>query len=414
VTAASPAECVRRALVAAGLPRVGVAVSGGGDSTALLLLAAAAAPEAGVAVEAVTVDHRLRTGSAAEAEAVGRLCAQLGVPHRTVAWPDPAGRGNLADRARRARQTLISAWAGERGIGAVLLGHTADDQAETVLMRLARASGVDGLSAMAPVRRAAGLLWLRPLLGIRRSALRDHLRDAGVGWAEDPSNEAADRDRIRMRRLLPALEAAGIGVPALAAAAAHLRAAREALAAAAAGAAARVATVDRGDVLIDAAGLAALAPETRRRLLAGALLWIGGAGYAPRAPALDRLLGAAAAGRPATLAGCRLLPAAGRLRLVREARAAGGPVAPGACWDGRWTVEGPGGPGLHVAALGAAGLALCPAWRGEGLPRASQVAGPAVWRGDELVAAPLAGRPAGWRARLVTGRDDFVASLFAH
>ena len=106
--------------------------------------------------------------------------------------------------ARAARMRLLSDWAKDRGLDAVVLGHTQDDQAETLLMRLARGAGVDGLSGMAAARSQAGALWLRPMLGVRRDALRGWLTGRGIGWADDPTNEDEGFDRIRVRRAIAA------------------------------------------------------------------------------------------------------------------------------------------------------------------------------------------------------------------
>ena len=142
------ADAVAAVMARAPAGPVGVAVSGGSDSTALLALVRAWAEAEGRSVLAVTVDHRLRPESAGEAGVVAELCARLGVGHATRVWADAPGRGNLQASARAARQHLIGAWAREAGLAAVALGHTLDDQAETVLLRLARGSGVDGLAAM--------------------------------------------------------------------------------------------------------------------------------------------------------------------------------------------------------------------------------------------------------------------------
>ena len=176
------------AVAAAPEGEIGVAVSGGGDSVALLLLLEAAAARVGRSVAAVTIDHGLRPESAGEAAAVAALCAGRGIAHETRRWEGWDEAGNLQGRARQARRALIAGWARGRGIGAVALGHTLDDQAETVVLRLARGSGVDGLAGMAAVVRAEGVLWLRPLLGVRRAALRGWLEAEGMGWSEDPSN----------------------------------------------------------------------------------------------------------------------------------------------------------------------------------------------------------------------------------
>ncbi|MCH8169255.1 MAG: tRNA lysidine(34) synthetase TilS, partial [Proteobacteria bacterium] len=180
-------------LVPDGTP--GVAISGGGDSTALLIIAARWAGKRGRAIAAATVDHGLRRESAAEAAGVAALCARLGIAHRILPAGDlAAAGGNLSAAAREARFALLGDWARARDLSAVLLGHTMDDQAETVLMRLARGSGAEGLAAMQPVLRRDRMLWLRPLLGVRRAALRAVLRDAGIDWVEDPTNQDAHFD----------------------------------------------------------------------------------------------------------------------------------------------------------------------------------------------------------------------------
>lgn len=403
-------RAVRETLAPGRFDRLGVAVSGGGDSVALLLLVLAAQAQGGPAPLAVSVDHGLRPESAAEAEAVARLCAGLGVPHVTLRWQDLGGwdgQGNLQDRARQARHRLIAAWARAEGLPAVALGHTADDQAETLLLRLARGSGVDGLAAMAVERQAAGLVWLRPMLGLRRAALRDWLAARDIGWIDDPSNDNPRFDRVRARQALALLAPLGLTVEGLVDTAARMAMARAALEAAAASAAARLMREEAGDLLV-APGWTALPEETRLRLLSAAMGWIAGQVYRPRLAALRRVLDSAAAGRAATLAGCLLLPGRAGLRLTREPKAvADTRAAPGAPWDGRWRLssQGTAPEGAEIRALGQAGLALCPGWRATGRPHAALAATPAVWAGDELLAAPLAGWPgpagAAWRAERI-------------
>lgn len=392
---------------------LGVAVSGGSDSLALLTLLDDWRRAGGPALCAVTVNHGLRAEAAAEAAAVARHCAALGVAHTTLCWSGWDGRGNLPDRARRARYALMADWARAAGVGCIALGHTLDDQAETFLMRLARAAGVDGLAAMAPRFDRRGVGFARPALGLRREDLRAVLRARGIGWAEDPFNGDPAYERARARQALAAMAPLGLSAPALAAVAGNLADARAALDVQVAGAAAAIARVEGGDVVIDRAGLSALAPEIARRLLREALMWIGGGEYPPRGAALERALEAARAGNGLTLRGCRLIARRASLRITREERAvAGHAVAPGELWDGRWRLCGPNIPGATVAALGEAGRRQC---RGRGagaLPAASLPATPAVWHGAELVSAPLAGLENGWRAELVPRpRHDFPALL---
>jgi tRNA(Ile)-lysidine synthase len=178
--------------------RVGVAVSGGPDSLALLLLAAAALPGR---VAAATVDHRLRPEAAEEAAFVARCCAELGVPHRTLAVT--VGQGaSVQARAREARYAALAEWAAEEGLEVVLTGHHADDQAETLLMRLGRGSGAGGLAGIRAQSRIGRLLVCRPLLGWRRAELEQIVREAGLQPVEDPSNADEAYDRVRMRRQL--------------------------------------------------------------------------------------------------------------------------------------------------------------------------------------------------------------------
>jgi tRNA(Ile)-lysidine synthase len=378
--------------------RIGVALSGGGDSVALLALAAGWARDSGTKLAAVTVDHGLRDGSRAEAVEAGATAARLGVAHDMLTWGGWDGQGNLQDAARRARLRLIGDWAAARDIGAVLLGHTADDQAETVLLRLGRGSGVDGLSGMAALRRAGGRVWARPLLGTRRAALRRWLRGQGIGWAEDPSNADPRFARVRARAALVALDGSGIDVAGLCATADRMRVARAALDDATATGLRDLARVEAaGDVTLCAAGFDALPEELRLRVAARALIWVSGGDYRPRRAALVAVLA-----RGGTLSGCVWTRAGGTIRISREAAAVAGlAVAPGARWDNRWRIDGPPPPrGALVAALGAAGLAACPGWRGTGLARTSLLASPALWAGDRLVAAPLAAPGGPWRARL--------------
>jgi len=395
--------------------RLGVAVSGGSDSTALLIhlanwAAAAGRPD----LHVVTVDHGLRPEAAAEAAAVARLAGRLGLDHDVLHWRWD-GQGNLQDAARRGRYRAIAGWAAAHGIADVALGHTADDQAETVLMRLARGSGVDGLAAMRPVRQALGITWHRPFLGLGRAALRADLEARGIGWSDDPSNEDPGYDRIRARRALAALAPLGIEVSGLTETAARMARAAEALAVTAADAARRIAAVDAGDVVFDAAGLAALPRDIRERLVAAALVWVASADYRPRYAALLGALRTARAGRAATLHGCLLLPGRGTLRIAREPRAVQGLRGPATTgWDGRWQAAGPDLEGLEIAALGEAGLAACPDWRATGRPRAALLAAPALWRGDTPVACPAAGLPSAWRFEPAPDLAGFLAAVTSH
>ena len=384
----------------------GIAVSGGGDSVALMALAADWARAEAVVMRVATVDHGLRAEAAEEARRVAAPAASLGLAQHTLTWRWD-GAGNLQDAARRGRMRVLADWAAARGLKAVLLGHTRDDVAETFLMRLARGSGVDGLSAMAPRRMAEGTVWLRPLLGFTRAELRAELARRGLAWAEDPSNDDPRFDRARARQVLAPLAPLGIAAGTLAATADRLPSASTVLrgvASEAAGRAVRQGTA--GEALIDAAGFADLPAEIAHRILAGVLVWIASADYPPRHEALQQLAAGLRQGRGGTLHGCLVSVSAGLIVACREAQAVAALEVPApGLWDGRWHLSGPtsapaSGGGLTIRALGEAGLALCPDWRATAAARAALLAGPAVWQGDRLVAAPLAGRAEGWSAAL--------------
>jgi tRNA(Ile)-lysidine synthase len=292
-------ERFRRDLEAlAGAPpgRLGLAVSGGPDSLALLLLAQAAFPGR---VEAATVDHRLRPENADEAAFVAALCERLAVPHETLADAPPSG-ASLQAQARALRYRLLAGWAGARGLPALATAHHLDDQAETVLMRLARGSGLAGLAAVRPRRDEDGLAILRPLLAWRRDELAAIVADAGLEPVDDPSNRSDAHDRTRFRALLSREEL--LTAPRLAAAAAHLAEAEEALAWAAEREWAARAEVEEGTVSLDMDGLP---PELLHRLAARAIDQLRGDGDWRRDKLADALERAALGGR-VTLAGVQI------------------------------------------------------------------------------------------------------------
>lgn len=174
--------------------RLGLAVSGGPDSVAMLLLAHAAFPDR---IEAATCDHGLRAESAAEARFVARLCAERGIPHATLTLDLP-NTGNVSNNARTARYAALETWRVERRLGHILTAHHADDQLETVIMRLNRSAGVGGLAGI----RAVNGHVIRPLLGWRRSELAKVVNAAGITAVDDPSNRDDRYDRARLRKAL--------------------------------------------------------------------------------------------------------------------------------------------------------------------------------------------------------------------
>jgi tRNA(Ile)-lysidine synthase len=387
-------------------PRIAAGVSGGPDSMTLALLLEAWAAARGGSAVALIVDHGLRAGSAAEARQVATWLAALGFEHHLLAWRGPKPRSNQQAAARAARYALLSGWCRRHGVLHLATGHHRDDQAETLLLRLGRGSGLDGLAGMPAARELAALRLLRPLLSVPKARLEATLRKRGHPWIEDPGNRNPAYARTRLRRLQPELDARGLTAPRLAAAAGHLGRARAALERAVASLLAGAVTIDpAGYAWLEPEPLVSAGPETGQRALARVLMAVGGGGYAPRLERLSRLYDrlSTGLGRGATLAGCRILPRRGRLLIVREPAAAEAvAVQPGAQlrWDGRFEVvlarDAGGGRGsLVLGSLGEAGWArisdgLDQARAGV-VPAAARVALPALSDRQGLLMVPHLG-----------------------
>jgi len=386
-------------------PHVALAVSGGPDSLALMRLAARWRANLGLALKlsVLTVDHGLRPSSREEALTVGRLAAELGLPHAILTWEQEPHSASLQARARAARYDLMAAYCHEHDIPALVTAHHLDDQAETFLMRLKRGSGLDGLAAI-PERGAwAGIAILRPLLDVPKARLVATLDEAGIAFASDPSNVDPRFERARVRGSTEALERLGLTPEALALSARRLRRAREALDHAAQDfLAAHSETSEAGYALIDRDALASAPQEIALRALAQLIGAVGGGETPLRLAKLEALLAALMEdpGKVHTLGRCRLEPISGRLGIFREVRGRGLPVArllPGerTLWDNRFRIElGANEPEpITVRALGESGLralrdrSVLPL----SLPRLAGRTLPSCWRGEVLLGLPMLG-----------------------
>jgi tRNA(Ile)-lysidine synthase len=282
-------------------PALVIAVSGGPDSTALLVLAARwrAARKQGPALLAVTVDHGLRPESAREARAVKRLAGKLGIRHRTLRWTGSKPTTALQEEARYVRYQLLAAAARGAGAPCVLTAHTLDDQAETVLLRMARGSGLSGLGAMArqtllPITgphttgatgkktdKKTAIVLVRPLLDLPKSRLIATLAAMGISFVDDPSNRDPRFTRPRLRELMTALAAEGLDARRLALLARRLRRADATIEAAVDAATAVVTDVPlskRGPFSMDAEKLSGLPAEVALRVLGRAIVQAGDEG----------------------------------------------------------------------------------------------------------------------------------------
>ncbi len=435
---------------------IGLAVSGGGDSMAMLALAHNWARVWGVRLWVVTVDHGLRPESANEAAMVAREVRSLGHKHCILKWHWDE-QGNVQARARAARLALIDQWRGL--LEHVLFAHTADDVAETFLMRLARQAGVEGLSEMQRARvidlkggarltrelyegdlpqqfesgkgtmiRPARYMLHRPCLDMTRQELRHYARTLQVPWVEDPSNADPRFDRVRMREILPALEAGGLSRAALVGAARHMRRAADALKARAVSIWTQIGREGRsgrwptGELLLDRTGFEAVERDTQMRLLSYALSYISSQAYRPREEPLEDLLDRLLGGGKGTLHGCAAHMEGDQLRLFREYAALkaqnivcepGGRIS---LWDGRWQMRG--AEGTIIRALGEDGWAQINRDRldAEAPPFASARSLPSLWHEDRLLACDPLGVGQGATRLRPMGNEmmSFAKFLLSH
>lgn len=312
---------------------------------ALALLAHDWARARGGRIVALTVDHGLRAGSGAEAASVGGWLKARGIAHHVLAWTGPKPKTGIQARARDARRALLEAWCREHGVLHLLLGHQAEDQAETTMLRASRGSGPVGRAGMSAVLETRWVRILRPLLGVPRARLIETLRTVGQAWVEDPSNvdPRFARARLRAGPLTPPDDPAA-------------RIAHEAALAAAL--ARHVAIYPEGYAVL---GPAFVIDECAAAILARVVLAVGGGGFPPRGPATARMIAELRRDpRARTLGGCRVLPRRDGFLVVREA--ASSPAIPVAgagefTWDDRFRIIVHRLPPLHgmatIAALGA-------------------------------------------------------------
>jgi tRNA(Ile)-lysidine synthase len=392
-------------------PVMAAAISGGSDSLALGLLLADWIARQGGHLHVLSVDHGLRAEARAESDAVARRFSALpGCSALVLEWTGPKPVAGLQQAARNARYRLMTAWCRARGILHLALGHTADDQAETVAMRRAEGSSPFGLAAMPAVSQRDGVRLLRPLLAVTRVELRGWLSARGESWIEDPSNAATKFERTRWRETLAA---SGEG-PTLAAHAAEFGQARDGRDRAIAqwlAAAGRL--HDEGYLTLELDAWTLAAPELRVAILRRALLAVGGHDYPPAPDQLERLAAANPAGLKATLGGCVLAARRGSLTICREAGDIrdNRPVQTGwtGTWDNRFALSVSTGlvpaEDLTISPLGEAGQRQATDRFGVRLkrhpvPEPGRAALPALWSGGKLLAQPHLGVGDGLVARL--------------
>ncbi|RMF12780.1 MAG: tRNA lysidine(34) synthetase TilS [Alphaproteobacteria bacterium] len=381
-------------------PKLAVAVSGGADSMALMHLVHVWAQDRGGQVCTLTVDHDLRPEAGAEAAQVRRWCEAAGIEHHVLRWEGPKPRARLQERARRARYDLMAGWCRRHGLLHLLVAHHQGDQAETFLMRRERGSGPEGLAAMPPVALppGAGYRWprlLRPLLPVPKCRLEATLVARQQSWIDDPSNENAAYQRVRLRKRIVASGDPDAFRAELAAQADAYRKARD-----------RVET-ELGRLLADRLSLSpygyalignhqSIAADLAIPLWSRMLRTIGGRAYPPRGDRVGRFVADLGEGgfRGATLAGCVVQPRGDALLVAREPAGIEGErrLDRELVWDNRFLIRnGTGGP-FTVRKLGEDGVRTLnrrwPLGKGRGVLPLALRSLPGLFRGGELVGLP--------------------------
>lgn len=325
---------------------IAVAVSGGSDSLALAFLAHQWGKAHKHTIIALTVDHGLRAASAGEARQVSGWCKKEGIEHHILKWKKNTDRGNLQARARVARYELMTRFCNEHDIHTLLVAHTVDDQAETVLLRIMRGSGVDGISAIASDITVNNVTVMRPLLDVSRTQLQDFLTERKQRWVSDPSNDDTRYARVVVRQFLTQAPDSQLLTRRLAQTATHMARSREYIEHSIAEHMVQVVDMrDEGYCYIDLARFRQLHEEAGLRILSKLLTVISGQYYKPRFENIQRLYSHIqnnGCDKGVTLWGCniQLKKHIGKIMIVRELSAIADDIplsqAP-IIWDGRFS-----------------------------------------------------------------------------
>ncbi len=383
-----------------------VAVSGGSDSTALLRLAHWYWGQAGKQIVALTVDHGLRPESERETKQVATWCADLRVRHYVMRWHFN-GTGNLSAAAREGRYHLMADFCKSHAIEHLYTGHTLDDQAETVLMRFARGSGVDGLTGMTRETSNWGISVIRPFIrGETRESLRAILAEFEQTWIEDPTNDDASYDRVKARQLLTHLEPLGVTVDSLSRLAHRMAGAKRVLNNEADKLIKSVLEMSPlGFATLDVDALASAEMDTACRVVSRAMSMMTARKYRAHLSFEEQIVALARRREMTggqTLGGCMFQPFGDRFNILREPARCEVKTPTGQAtgmWDERFQFQIDGGGSfsdLCVGALGRAGLRQIPknyngfseAWHSS--PYEAKLTTPGLWSNDVLLSAPLA------------------------
>ena len=373
-----------------GFDELGLAVSGGSDSLAMLYICNDWALEKKVKLHCITVDHKLRSESSKEAELVADHCNGLGINHEIVEWEHERNiRGNLSDLARSARYELIGKW--RKRLSFVLVGHTQNDQIETFFMNLKRGSGIEGLSGM-PVsfKRPEGYFILRPLIHSSRESLQQFLKEKNISWVSDPSNLNEDFERISQRKTWEILKSKGFSESRIELTAAHMRRAHDALRQMLPIQFEQIGKQELTDLFWDYNAFIALPEEFKFRLISSAVMWNGNLHYRPRFKAVLDVSQNISEKRTAALGGAIFYHHAGNIRITAELKSLRDIAVNcsiGAVWRNIWEVKIEI-KNCYIAPIGINGNNQLTKRQRSIMPYLSRIIQPGIFLKEKLLLAP--------------------------
>ena len=373
-----------------GFNEIGLAVSGGSDSLAMLYICNDWAQENKVKLHCLTVDHKLRSESAKEAELVANHCSGLGINHEIVEWKHEENiSGNLSDSARSARYKLIDKWRKE--LSFVLVGHTKNDQIETFFMNLKRGSGIEGLKGMPlSFKRPEGYFVLRPLIHSSRESLQQVLQEKNINWVSDPSNLNEDFERISQRKTWEILKSKGFSESRIELSVAHMRRAHDALKQMLPIHFKQIGKQELTDLLWDYNAFIELPEEFKLRLMSSAIMWNGNLHYRPRFKAVLDVLKNIMEKRTAVLGGAIFYHHAGKIRMTTELKSLENNTVNcslGSVWRNNWEVKRAIKDG-YVAPIGINGNNQLSKQQKSSMPYRSRIIQPGIFLKEKLLLAP--------------------------
>ena len=301
-------------------PHVAVAVSGGADSLALTILLANWVRHINGTLTALTVDHGLRNSSEEESKAVAVFLESLGIRHHILKWRAPIPRGGIQSVARKMRFKLLERWCRDNSVLHLLFGHHIGDQAETILMRIARGNHYLSLSAMNPIRETTFIRILRPLLDVEKNDLVATLHLRGVQWVQDPFNVDRRFSRVRARAILSFSQNANYKIAQSSKRFGKLNCrlnseVTEIIARA-------VTLFSEGFIIVKKSEIESLSTTLIIHIFARIIATIGNSGLRPRLASLERLAHSIfdASFKSRTLGRCLFMPSASEILVCREVR----------------------------------------------------------------------------------------------